>query len=132
MKSIAKAMYVVGLVMNIIAIITCLVLTIIFGALMNNQGFLEQLVQNDTSGTLTSIEYARLAMSIYFVVFLVITIIEAPAIFIGVMGIKKVNDDKPRQNAFHIVALVFGFLCGGLFYILGGIFGLIAENEKPA
>ncbi len=132
MKSAAKIMYVIGLVMNIIAIITCLVLTIVFGTLMNNQSFLIRLVENDTTGTIGSIEYAHLAMLIYFAVFLVVTIIEVPAIFIGVMGIKKMNNDKPRQNAFHIVALVYGFLCGGIFYILGGIFGLIAENEKSA
>ena len=38
-------------------------------------------------------------------------------------------ENEPKNNSPHIVMIVFGALTGDIFYILGGIFGLVAIGQ---
>ncbi len=129
MKTATKVMYVIGLILTIIAAIVEAVYSFIFGFAMGNADVLNELVKQDPS-TYKDVATAQSLMTVLFVFVLVAFIIDIIGIFIGVKGIKKANDDTPKQNGFHIAAIVFGVLSVEIFYILGGIFGLVNENEK--
>ena len=129
MKTAAKAMYVIGLILTIIAAIGEAISALIFGFAMNSNEVLNELVKENPD-TYVDVATAQSALTIVFVIVLVALIIDLISIFIGVKGIKKASDETPGQNGFHIAALVIGILSIEIFYILGGIFGLVAENQK--
>ena len=39
-------------------------------------------------------------------------------------------NDKVTQNTPHIIMIVIGILSTDIFYTLGGIFGIVSENNK--
>ncbi len=129
MKLPTKVMYIIGLILNIIIGLGCIIATIIFGIIMNNKELLQEAVKTDTSGTLT-MENIQAVYVALFVVFLILAIFSVIAVWVGVMGIKRANDDTERKHGFHITAIILGVLSGNIFYLLGGIFGLVNESEK--
>ena len=67
---------------------------------------------------------------IYFVVTSILAFI-----FVG-KAQKELNDESTKNNTPFIISIVFGAISGNVFYVLAGIFGLIAEgqqgnNEQP-
>ncbi len=130
MKSTTKIMYTIGLILNAVTALILLFFVVMFGTLMNNQVFLEELVRTDTSGVISSIEIASSVMLLDLVLFIVVFAVKLITIVIGILGIKLTNKDTSKQSAFHIVAIVSGALTFELFYILGGAFGLQGVSKK--
>ena len=50
-------------------------------------------------------------------------------IILATRAIKTMQEDS-KANAPHIVMIVFGAITGDIFYLLGGIFGLIAIGQE--
>lgn len=130
MKTATKAMYVIGLIINIVVALGCLVATLIYGISMGNNEVLEEIYNAAEPGTYESVAAVKALFTTVFVVFLILLIIKLITIWVGIMGIKKANDEKGGQVGFHVAALILGMLSGEIFYILGGIFGLVNEGKK--
>ena len=64
------------------------------------------------------------------IVFSVIMIgLTVVCIIMATKSIKDMEQDT-KNNSPHIMMIVFGALCGDVFYVLGGIFGLIANGQE--
>lgn len=59
-------------------------------------------------------------------IFLVLTIL---CIVFATRSIKEIEEGSKEAKP-HIVMIVFGALCGDIFYLLGGIFGLVANGQS--
>ncbi len=126
MKLPTKVMYIIGLILNIIIGLVCIIGTIIFGIGMSNKEVIEEAAKQ---GEGLTPEIVQATCVVYFVVFLIVAIFSLIAVWVGVMGVKRA-DDPERKHGFHISAIILGVLSGNLFYLLGGIFGLVNESEK--
>ena len=50
-------------------------------------------------------------------------------IFVG-KAQKELNDESNKDNKPFIITIVFGVIAENIFYLLAGIFGLIAESQQ--
>lgn len=126
MKSVSKIMYTIGLVTNIIAVFGLIAASMAVATVKSNADFIERIVQEYPQLTA---EIVTSALGMLFTILIIALVIELLVIILGVFGIKNANSDKPNQSTFHILAIVFGLISAEVFYLLGGIFGLVAKNE---
>ena len=77
---------------------------------------------DDTKGNWTS-ELGSLISTIIWISFIIVVICLASN------AINKTESDK-ADKAPHITMIVFGALSGDVFYVLGGIFGLVAIAQE--
>ena len=112
--------------MNIIAIFGLIAVSIAVASVKSNVDFIERIVQENPQLTA---EIVTAALGMLLTILIIVLVIELLVIILGVFGIKNANSDKPDQSTFHILAIVFGLISGEIFYLLGGIFGLVAQNE---
>lgn len=126
MKSVSKIMYTIGLVINIIAVFGLIAASMAVATVKSNVDFIERIVQENPQFT---VEIVTAALGMLFAILIIVLVIELLVIILGIFGIKNASSDKPNQITFHILAIVFGLISGEIFYLLGGIFGLVAKNE---
>ena len=123
MKTASKIMYTIGRIFNIIAIIACVILIVVGIVAMVAPGKLA-----DASDEIaTAAEAKAMGMSILItgvVLFVVYTVICAIA-----GHAKKALNNNKTENAPHILMIIIGIF-GDIFYLLGGIFGLVAEHQN--
>ena len=65
-----------------------------------------------------------LGWGIYFLVVSILALI-----FVG-QAQKELEDESTRNNSPFILTIVFGAIAQNPFYVLAGIFGLIAESQQ--
>ena len=123
MKTASKVMYTIGRIFNILAMIGFLIVLIM--GIVAIAKAPDVAAQADATMT---VEEARAAG---------ITLTTVGAIFVAVYCIifvlathasKALNNDK-KENAPHVLMIIIGVF-GDIFYLLGGIFGLVAESEN--
>ncbi|MBO4694502.1 MAG: hypothetical protein J5656_01055 [Clostridia bacterium] len=123
MKTASKIMYTIGRIFNIIAIIACVILIVVGIVAMVAPGKLA-----DASDEIaTAAEAKAMGISILItgvVLFVVYTVICAIA-----GHAKKALNNNKTENAPHILMIIVGIF-GDIFYLLGGIFGLVAEHQN--
>lgn len=125
MKTASKIFYTVGRVINIIEIVFA-VLAIILGAVCLAMSA-DIAAQAAADGlTVAQVKGAGLI----FVVGGVISLIVALVIFLLANHASKALNNDTQENAPHIIMIVIGIF-GDIFYLLGGIFGLIEESNHP-
>jgi len=116
-------MYTIGRIFNILAMIGFLIVLIM--GIVAIAKAPDVAAQADATMT---VEEARAAG---------ITLTTVGAIFVAVYCIifvlathasKALNNDK-KENAPHVLMIIIGVF-GDIFYLLGGIFGLVAESEN--
>ena len=123
MKTASKIMYTIGRIFNIIAIIACVILIVVGIVAMVAPGKIAD--ASDEIGT--AAEAKAMGMSILItgvVLFVVYTVICAIA-----GHAKKALNNNKTENAPHILMIIIGIF-GDIFYLLGGIFGLVAEHQN--
>ena len=123
MKTASKVMYTIGRIFNIFAIIACVVLIVVGIVAMVVPGKLAEASEDIT----TPDEAKAMGMTILItgaVLFVVYTVICA----LAGHARKALNNNK-TENAPHILMIIIGIF-GDIFYLLGGIFGLIGEHTK--
>lgn len=126
MKSASKIMYAIGLVINILAVFGLAIASIVIAAFKSNAALLEQIVENDPDLT---IEMVAASLNFVLIVLIIALVVELLVIVLGVLGVKKASDDNPNHITLHVLAIVFGVISGEVFYLLGGIFGIVGKNE---
>ena len=112
MKHSSKVMYAFGKVFSLILLAIALTLIAVFSTLMtikliNGEGlhYLSEVIRG----------------SVWLVFILV-------AIFMTPNTLKAIEENE-RDNTSHIVMIVFGALSSNIFFVLGGIFGIIAVAQ---
>ena len=129
MKAASKVFYTIGRVFNVINIIVT-ILAIIFGGLvfgLSDQLF-AQLAGDGVEGigAAGDVRLFGVMIMIGAAIGLVVTIV----VFILACNASRKLDNDTQENGPHIVMIVIGIF-GDVFYLLGGIFGLIEEGEHP-
>ena len=114
MKIASKIMYKIGRVFNIIEFVAFIIIAV-SGAIFLITGT----SVNDDS------QVSGLGLLIFGIVAAIISYI---VLRLATKSIKAL-DNKKVENKPHIIMIVIGVISEDWFYILGGIFGLIAENS---
>lgn len=124
MGSASKILYTVGKVVNIIEIVMTSLMLLLGLVVMI---FGETVAANieALSGMLTMA--SGTGFTIGGAVALVISIVT----LVLANNATRALDNGVKENAPHIVMIVVGVL-GDIFYLLGGIFGLVAENTESS
>lgn len=123
MKSASKAMYTIGRVFNIIALIGVIIVLAI-GIFFAVTG--KTVTGTDENGAEVELD-GRVVGVTMVIVGAVFTVVYLVLILLAGHARKALNNDK-TENAPHILMIIIGIF-GDIFYLLGGIFGLIAEHE---
>lgn len=114
MKNASQIMYRIARIFTIVAAAIFLALSLVFGILTIVGAFSE-----DISGAYW------LGRSIAVIIYLGI---EIAIFFVGGKALKDMQEDVKNQTP-HIICIVIGVI-GNIFYLLGGIFGLIAIAQE--
>ncbi len=121
MKQASKVMYIIGTVFGVLG----LILGIIFAL---SGAISASAIQ---SGTIDAAQYNNITLEeaqLVMIWGIVLCVLYFLDILIGTFGRRAVGKRK-GGNAPHIIALVVGIF-GNIFFLLGGIFGLVASDEK--
>lgn len=95
------------------------------GALLSLIGLIVIIVGAVSGDHGTTIAGAKcLGAGIYFLVSSILCLV-----FVG-KAKKELADESTRNNTPFIVTIVFGAIASNPFYVLAGIFGLIAESQQ--
>ena len=125
MKSASKVMYTIGRVFNIIAIVLFAIL-LIFGIVFAATP--DKIVE--LSEDFAEADAARaygVTLIIVAAIFLIIY-----SVICGLAGhARKALNNGRTDKAPHIIMIIVGVF-GDIFYLLGGIFGLVAEREEAS
>ena len=135
MATASKVMYIIGIVCNILAVIG-MILLILFGLFINMNAeelvtqvgeFIEEFpLPEDIELTTELVKLIGMGVMIGGAIALVFAI----AVFcLALWACKSISNGK-RERAPHIVMIVVGVLSTDIFYLLGGIFGLVSENKE--
>ena len=117
MKKSAQTMFLIGKIINIIEVVLLAILAAILAFILAGQ------IVHGTG--------AVFGIACLIAIFFIALFVCIPVIFLLVCSKqnKKIvegnNETKPR-----VIILVLGILTDNLFYILAGIFGLVARNQE--
>ena len=120
MKDASRITYIIGNVINIVRIVFCGVAFGIGLALIAGVG------------ADWNTEYPEIVLKIFGFLFVFAGVLESALVIAALIVLgnarKKIDDGSP-EIAPHVLAIVFGALTNSLFYVLSGIFGLIARGK---
>lgn len=127
MKQATKALYSIGNIFNLIAIIMLIVLGLltILGA---------NVIEDVPDGYDMSLEEYRSTAIILGVIMLIIDALYI-VVYVFAIKAKKTVDNNLQESKPHIIMIILGLLGQNLFYLIGGMLGLadnssyIKENE---
>ena len=122
MKNASKIMYTIGRIFNIIAMLSFVIVLIIgIVALVKAPE-----LANDPNSNVTLEEARQVGITLTVVggVFIAVYCV----MFALATHASKALNNNVTENAPHIIMVIIGVF-GDIFYLLGGIFGLIAENS---
>ena len=125
MKSGSKLLYSIGFVFNVIASIILVVAVVIFAVAYSVPQSILESIATDTQHT---VEYVREALLIALIVIGVELAVHLALIGVVIYArhslIKKTGNTTP-----HIIILLSGIFSFNLFYLIGGILGMVAANN---
>ena len=125
MKVASKIMYTIGKVINIIEIILHMII-ITAGILIINLA--EKIFESQSNPNKYSVDEIRNVGTLLLVIGIVFLIVAIVILVLASIAQSKLDNNK-KDNAPHIVMIVIGVF-GSLFYLLGGVFGLVAESDE--
>lgn len=123
MKDASRIMYTIGKVFSIIEIVISAIL-LLAGILC--RVFAEE-IYNEQKGRSFTLEDVK-ALSITLIVFASISLIIVFIVLILANNAQKKLKNNKKDLAPHVIMIVIGVF-GDIFYLLGGVFGIVAENE---
>lgn len=128
MKKASSVMYTIGNVFNIIEVVVYAILIVVMVVGMGHLGEILQKLQEQGITDITTEEQLK-ALMLLLVGLSIFAIVVKAIILVVVCYAKKALRTDQRSFGIHIAVLVLSILCGGLFYLLGSIFGLVATNQ---
>ena len=124
MKNASKILYTVGKVVNVIEIVLTS-LALVFGVLVLIFG--RQIIPDIPM----IIDITAIATGTGFTVGGVVALIISIVTLVLANNATRALENGTVDNAPHIVMIVIGVF-GDIFYLLGGIFGIVSENTENA
>ena len=124
MKNASKILYTVGKVVNVIEIVLTS-LALVFGVLVLIFG--RQIIPDIPM----IIDITAIATGTGFTVGGVVALIFSIVTLVLANNATRALENGTVDNAPHIVMIVIGVF-GDIFYLLGGIFGIVSENTENA
>ena len=121
MGKTSKIMYTIGRIFNIVELV-CTALMIVAGIILTAlHGNLvsDEMPEEAALGTGLGILIAGI---VAFIIVLVVYLLATKA--------QKSIGNGTTERAPHIMMIVVGAIGGDIFYLLGGIFGLVAESKE--
>lgn len=112
MKTAAKVMYILGTIFAVIGLIA--------GICMLGSGLISYFMASGDAEVQTAGMTLVIAGGIVTFIYLLVTIL-------GTWGRKAIGNRKTNL-APHILSIVLGVCSGDCFFLLGGIFGIVAES----
>ena len=123
MKSAAKIMYTIGKIFSIIEIYMT-VIGIIFGILVAIYAK-EIAARADVSRTSEEIYRISIAFMVAMIIsFLIVTVV------LCIASYARRSIDNGRVDALPHIIMIIIWIFGDIFYLLGGVFGIISENDE--
>lgn len=113
MKNASKTMYKIGRVFSFVLLGIAALLTVIYTILM---------IVEATKGNFP----AYLGSVIGYVIWVALVVV---VIILASNALRSIEQDS-KANGPHILMIVFGAISGDIFYLLGGIFGLVAIGQE--
>ncbi len=126
MKTASKVMYTIGRIFNIIALIIALLILILGIVCASSSDFQQKLIE--ASEDVADLTAAKAYGITLIIVGAIMMVIYSVLCALASHASKALNNSK-KENAPHIIMIIIGVF-GDIFYLLGGIFGLIAENSS--
>lgn len=124
MKSASKIFYMIGFVFNIIAIIFGgLLLAFSIMGLTDHELFLKIVTEVNRGEQLV-----RDSLILIIVLLSIELVLEILFLVIILRARKNLNEGNGKLST-HVVLLIAGILASNLFYLLGGVFGLVAASS---
>lgn len=129
MKNTSNTMFKIGKIINIILIPLCALL-VILGLILAIMGFLAAVVA-ERDGGVDPGDAASLAGSGLFLIFYFLFLLVFSIVSLIVCGKKHTEiENGSNEIAPRVFLIVFGALGDNIFYILAGIFSLIARSQE--
>ena len=124
MKTASKVMYIIGMISNVILLVCSIVIIVLSIIGLANPQLAQDMQQQiqETGVPFAGLVGAGLGVGIYLL------IANLVVIFLARRAIKSLNE-RNGGVGIHIVLLVGGVICWDIFYVLGGIFGIVGRNE---
>lgn len=122
MKEASRLLYKVGNIINVIAIVLALIIAICSFAAY---GGIDRESAIEMGKTVKEAQALCLALGIFLVICVIVWIV---IYIVAKKAIKALNDDSTSITP-HVLMIIIGVLGQSIFYLLGGIFGVIAENQ---
>ena len=124
MKSASKIFYMIGFVFNVIAIIFGgLLLAFSIMGLTDHELFLKIVAEVNRGEQLV-----RDSLILIIVLLSIELVLDIIFLVIILRARKNLNEGNGKLST-HVVLLIAGILASNLFYLLGGVFGLVAANS---
>ena len=120
MKKACNVMYTIGVIFNIIAIVGT-ALAIIAGAVYLA---IPEEIAAEQKITVEAVKADGTKVLIFGIVWFILEVV----ILILAVVAKKAINNKKKDIVPHIIMIIIGAI-GDIFFLLGGIFGIIAENQ---
>ncbi len=123
MKDASKILYKIGNIFNIIGIVFAVLAAIIFFA---GYGIVDAKMAQEMGKTIKEAQAIYLTLGIVMIICVVVWCI---VYFFAKKAIKALNDNS-NSTSPHVIMIVIGIIGSSIFYLLGGVFGVIAETQK--
>ena len=125
MKEASKIMYTIGKVFNIIGLFLYGLL-IAFGIIARQ--FAKEIYERRTPGATYTEADVRIVGTTLMVIGIVAIIITLIIFILATVAKNKLNNNT-KDIAPHVIMIIIGVF-GDIFYLLGGIFGVVAETTE--
>ena len=124
MKAASKILYTIGQIFSYIALVLTII-AIVFGIIFTVGGSLATTLEDSLPAGVTALA-GGITFLVVGIVYLVIYVI----LIISARKAKRALGNGVTNNGPHIWMIVLGAISWDIFYLLGGIFGLIAEHTR--
>jgi len=126
MKEASKVLYLIGKVLNVVGIIAMLLLALVFYLNTKVTEVPEDVYIN---GKIPTLEEYHEIMNIFAIIMIVLAVVLIIVLICAIFASRALKNETVNL-APHIVMIIIGVLGGTIFYLIGGILGLVAEQTQ--
>ena len=126
MKEASKVLYLIGKILNIVVLVFVIILAALFNLSTKSTEVPANFEINDHIPTLE--EYHEVMM-VLFILMIVVAVILFIVLICAIFASRALKNETTNL-APHIVMIIIGVISGTIFYLFGGIFGLVAEQTQ--
>ena len=124
MKKASSVLYLIGNIINVIGIVVCVIFGLILVCGRNAITEVPEAYANQYT-----LEECKNLCSTYGVTMLIMAVVYLVVYIFAHRARVAVNNDT-RELKPHIIMIVLAFLGQDIFYLIGGILGLVAETSE--